>query len=285
MSKYTQELGELLREGIDVFPLNIAELFYTDDKQILDDFILAYLEHYYFSEIGSETVERYIQRLGARLRLKKEYWRKLYATELATHGIEFLLNKDLTETYEKTYENDLSGEEKNTGTVSNSDESTKSYTNQKIQNIDESETETGNNRTTTSETVETDESTKESNLSDGLASSELIEGSLTNVKGSEVSGETNGTNTETIDQSKTTRGTNRDNIEGQDDFSKLETTTNDLSKTNTEKEKGTEITKLTSKGNIGTTSSATLLKEWRNVLISMNELIIEDCADLFMIIY
>ena len=39
------------------------------------------------------------------------------------------------------------------------------------------------------------------------------------------------------------------------------------------------------KGNIGTTSSAELLSKWREVLINIDRLIIDECKDLFMLIY
>ena len=50
-------------------------------------------------------------------------------------------------------------------------------------------------------------------------------------------------------------------------------------------EKSVEKTELISQGNIGITSSAQLLKEWREVLINMDKIIIESCNDLFMKIY
>lgn len=46
-----------------------------------------------------------------------------------------------------------------------------------------------------------------------------------------------------------------------------------------------EKTEFISKGNIGVTSSAQLLKEWREVLINIDNIIIDDCRDLFMSIY
>ena len=49
--------------------------------------------------------------------------------------------------------------------------------------------------------------------------------------------------------------------------------------------KTVEKTELLSQGNIGITSSAQLLKEWRDVLINMDKIIIESCNDLFMKVY
>ena len=53
----------------------------------------------------------------------------------------------------------------------------------------------------------------------------------------------------------------------------------------TENGKTVEKTDLLSQGNIGITSSAELLQKWREVLINIDEIIIEDCRDLFMKIY
>ena len=47
----------------------------------------------------------------------------------------------------------------------------------------------------------------------------------------------------------------------------------------------TEKTKLSSKGNIGITSSAELLEKWRKVIINIDDLIINECSDLFMQVY
>ena len=46
-----------------------------------------------------------------------------------------------------------------------------------------------------------------------------------------------------------------------------------------------EKTELLSQGNIGITSSAQLLKEWREVLINMDKIIIDSCNELFMKLY
>ena len=59
----------------------------------------------------------------------------------------------------------------------------------------------------------------------------------------------------------------------------------DTSNSNVSTESEKESTTLVSRGNIGTTSSAELLQKWREVLINIDEMIIEDCRELFMLIY
>ena len=55
--------------------------------------------------------------------------------------------------------------------------------------------------------------------------------------------------------------------------------------TNSAENSSTETYSLVSQGNIGVTSSAELLEKWRNVLINIDQMIFEECNDLFMLIY
>ena len=89
----------------------------------------------------------------------------------------------------------------------------------------------------------------ESNIENGNASLDLNSGSLTNVSKSTL---TDNTNSSSIINDKTSQK---------------------------------ETTKFISKGNIGITSSAELLEKWRKVLINIDELIINECSDLFIMIY
>ena len=55
--------------------------------------------------------------------------------------------------------------------------------------------------------------------------------------------------------------------------------------TNSAENNSTETYSLVSQGNIGVTSSAELLEKWRNVIINIDQMIFEECNDLFMLIY
>ena len=55
--------------------------------------------------------------------------------------------------------------------------------------------------------------------------------------------------------------------------------------TNTAENNSTETYSLISQGNIGVASSAELLEKWRSVLINIDQMIFEECNDLFMLIY
>lgn len=76
-----------------------------------------------------------------------------------------------------------------------------------------------------------------------------------------------------LDQFMTSASKNTDN------------STMNSSGTNSAENNSTETYSLVSQGNIGVTSSAELLDKWRSVLINIDQLIFEECNDLFMLIY
>ena len=100
---------------------------------------------------------------------------------------------------------------------------------------------------------------KESNLDNGNADLGLTQGNLTNVN-------------------ETSDNTTSNNTTSSNDNS-------DMNNTGNTSNKEKETTTLISQGNIGVTSSAELLKQWREVLINIDNMIIEECSDLFMTIY
>ena len=210
MSKYTLELRRI-HQTHKIFDFDYD--FYTNDETIKYNFEDKFINEYYFNEIGFETVGRFKQRLRTKLNKIMPYYTQLYQTELRSKDIDFMLNKDLEEVYERVLEG--SNTSMNDVTVDNSSTS----------------------------------NVLESNIDNGNASLELEKGSLTNVGKSTINDNTRSSNS-------------------------VNDTTNQ-----------TERTKLSSKGNIGITSSAELLEKWRKVIINIDDLIINECSDLFMQVY
>lgn len=69
-----------------------------------------------------------------------------------------------------------------------------------------------------------------------------------------------------------------------EDSGSATTNMNDTSNsTTTNNSTVTERVEYLSQGNIGTTSSAELLQKWREVLINIDEMIIDECYDLFLL--
>ena len=156
MSSYTLELRHI-HQTFNVF--NFDYDFYTDSEIIKSKFEQKFIDEYYFHEIGQETVARFQHRLRTRLNKIMPYYKQLYDTELAAKDINFLLNKDLTETFERV----VTGESSSINDLTVSDQG-----------------ETNN---------------KESNIENGNASLELENGSLTNVSKTSLSNNTNSNNT------------------------------------------------------------------------------------------
>lgn len=156
MSNYTLELRHI-HQTYKVF--NFDYDFYTDSDIIKSKFEQKFIDEYYFHEIGQETVARFQHRLRTRLNKIMPYYKQLYDTEIAAKDINFLLNKDLTETFERV----VTGESSSINDLTVSDQG-----------------ETNN---------------KESNIENGNASLELENGSLTNVSKTSLSNNTNSNNT------------------------------------------------------------------------------------------
>ena len=256
MAKYTIDLYTLLKD--DNFKIfNFDYDFYTDDINIKQTFESKFIDRYMFNEIGFETVARFKHYLKERLNSIAPYYRQLYYTELESKNIKFLLNKDLTETFIKDVENETSSSINNT--IRN--------TNNLTSNIQEDNT----NKVIDITSENTETNSKESNLEKGNADLGLNQGNLTGVSS------VNNNNTINNDISTT------DNKTTVNTSSIVDTGEVNNSTTGSNRER--ETTKLISQGNIGVTSSAELLKQWREVLINIDNMIIEECKDLFMQIY
>ena len=96
MSKYTLELRYLYEDenfNLFDFPYN---LYNNDLKPWFEE---KFFQHFMFYEIGFDTIGMFKQRLMAKLNDIYPYYRQLYETEIKSKGIDFMLNKDLKESY------------------------------------------------------------------------------------------------------------------------------------------------------------------------------------------
>ena len=96
MSKYTLELRYLYEDknfNLFDFPYN---LYNNDLKPWFEE---KFFQHFMFYEIGFDTIGMFKQRLMSKLNDIYPYYRQLYETEIRAKGIDFMLNKDLKESY------------------------------------------------------------------------------------------------------------------------------------------------------------------------------------------
>ena len=252
MANYTMTLQEINDETlyhwfIEDYP------FYVNDEDAKKEFEQKFYDYYFDREIGFETVERYLMKMKGYLNLRMPYYTLLYETILKSKNIEFLLNKDLLETVK--HEVKEQGTENQIGTSQ--------------VNGNDTQSSTQSSSTQASSTSSSTSSNKESTIRDGVAQASLTDGYLTTVNEQTTTGNDSTESSQDGEQSTTASSTS---------------TGHSQSESNNNRQLSEETT-LISRGNIGVTSSASLLKDWRDVLLDMDELIIKDLEFLFMKIY
>ena len=280
MANYTIELKNLPNE---VF--NFSYPFYCESPQAKREFEERFIGHYFFHEIGFETIDRFQHVLAERLRLRMPYYQQLYQTEWQQTQKDMMLSKSLVETL--TREIILEGSNESTqstsGTHTSSNEQSQSGTD-KVTN-EQSQSGTTTSSGTSSETSSNNTTSKESSINDGVSVVNLEDANLTHHSSQESSGESSGTSTgESTDEHQLSGS--QDTTSSSELSSNTEDTNNSqssLSGTNQSKQIETQTFK--SEGDVGIQTPAYAITEWRKIIININELIINECADLFMQIY
>ena len=96
MSKYTLELRYIYNDkkyNLFDFPYNLY------DNDLKPWFEEKFFQHFMFYEIGFDSVAMFKQRLMSKLNDIFPYYKQLYETEIRSKDIDFMLNKDLKESY------------------------------------------------------------------------------------------------------------------------------------------------------------------------------------------
>ena len=205
MADYTMELRFLAdnpTEKVFDFPYD----FY--DESAKPWFEQKFINYYYFHEIGFETIDKFKHRLMTRLNTIARYYQQLYNTEIVSSEVNFMLNKDLKETFIRDVTNNskVNSTMDNTTNTDNSADSTNIHSNTPQGRIDD------------------------------------IERYMTSAD------KTKDTNTTTSIDTNVANSINDSN--------------------------GKETTELISQGNIGITASGSLLKDWGEILINIEERIL-----------
>lgn len=96
MAQYTMELREIIND----LDINIFNFEYELDKSLSKEYFeKMFIKHFYFREIGTETVERFIFSLDERLNLLLPTYNKLFMSQNLEQRI--LDNYDVTEKFER----------------------------------------------------------------------------------------------------------------------------------------------------------------------------------------
>lgn len=107
MEKTTLTLGEIIENDVVIFDFDYP--FYNEERR--KQFEQHFIEHFYFDEIGQETVARFKQRLKIKLNLIMPYWNKIFVADELEQRI--LDNYDVTETYERDVVNNMNSTNEN----------------------------------------------------------------------------------------------------------------------------------------------------------------------------
>lgn len=256
MANYTIEL-----KNIPTKVFNFSYPFYCESPQAKREFEERFMGYYFFHEIGFETIDRFQHVLAERLRLRMPYYQQLYQTEWQQTQKDMMLSKSLVETL--TREIILEG--------SNESSQSTSGTN----NVTNEQTQTGTSSSTgTSEGTSSNQmTTKESSINDGVSVVNLENENLTIHSSQESTGQTSATSSG--------ESTDEQQLSGSQDT----TSSSEMSSSGTNQSKQIETQTFLSEGDVGIQTPAYAITEWRKIIININEMIIKECADLFMQIY
>ena len=99
MERTTLTLGEIIENNVNIFDFDYP--FYSEDYR--PTFERHFIEHFYFDEIGQETIAKFKQRLKIKFNLIMPYWNKIFLADNLEQRI--LDNYDVTETYTREVAN------------------------------------------------------------------------------------------------------------------------------------------------------------------------------------
>ena len=110
MGKYTLTLQEILSNNVNIFDFDYS--FYSEEHK--EQFEAKFINHFYFDEIGAETVARFKHNLKTMLNEIMPYYNHLYKTSIYEYNP--ILNYDLQEVITR----DVSNEQEEEGTITDS---------------------------------------------------------------------------------------------------------------------------------------------------------------------
>lgn len=101
MSGYTLELRKIVESSnnVKVFDFDY-NLF---DNNLKPEFEKLFIDYFYFREIGQETIGRFKKELQTKLNTIYYYYKEYYKTVQQVEIEEFMVTKDATDTFTRTY--------------------------------------------------------------------------------------------------------------------------------------------------------------------------------------
>lgn len=124
-TRLTIELRDIVDNGensVDIFDFEYPCFYEGEAKKAFEQKII---DHYYFRQIGSETVGRFLHQFRTKMREIMPYYNQLYESEKFMKDIEDpFATVDYTETYEETSTGESSGTSSSSSQASSNDSRT-----------------------------------------------------------------------------------------------------------------------------------------------------------------
>ena len=279
MANYTLCVYDILEDKV-LYPNGILPKdypFYTNDAKIKKEFEELFLAHYMTSEIGFEVVYRWQQAFKAKMMLitpmMKQRWELYQNWE---KDLDYLYD---TNNYTDTRTVDTTDSGTNSTTTNDSGSVKTTSTTEGTSNT--TSNDSGTNNTTTSNSGTSNTINKNSDTNNGVAIIDATEGALTSESTSNVTTNDSGNSNTTI--SNQSESNNTYTNEGTSNTTSSNEGTSNTTSSNTGRTE--EIFKHEEKRTSLMYPSADLVVKRRELLFDLNREIIEQCRDLFMMIY
>lgn len=307
MSEYTMKLRDLIKmlelpnvyvSYKDIISNGLPMLFNFDFPMFNEDHKVELEEkivkRYYMREIGFETPEMFVVGLDEKLNSIMPYYNELYKTASMEYDI-------LNPIYEEEkYTGEKSGDNSNTGNVKNTLSSTANTTTTSSGNSESTNNSNGsenkNSNLTTNNTVDTSSNSSEHSL---LSDLPQIRYSLGNNKYSTDYGTNSENKTQTTSGTNSSHGTSTEKSDttnqntttssgSNSETSNSENTienTNNTDNTNSGNYNENESYTRKRSGNNGSKTPMEMIAEYRQNIVNIDNMIVEELATLFMNIY
>lgn len=295
-SKLTVELCDIVDNGdnsVDIWAFDYPSFYKGDDKKAFEKKVI---DHYYFRQIGSETVGRFLHQFRTKVREVMPYYIQLYESQALMQSIEDPFgNVDIVETFEQESSDTSSGTSSfhnlsntsgtTSGTASGSSTSKTSGT----ESAESETTTTSTSNETTNNTVTEDKEHRFSNTPQG--SIDNLDKYMTEASVDDNSTTTSGTvgTTGNGTNNTTTSGMNSNNVSDTSEATTSGTSEEDVTASgesdSSTTSSGTVKHTFTKKGNQGVNTYAHDMKELRETFLNIDMMIINELNCLFLGVY
>lgn len=248
-SKLTLELRDVIAGGVNLWDFDYPS-YYKDAQKA--DFERKVIDHYYFRQIGQETVGRFLHMFRTKVREIMPYYIDMYKTVEIMHGLENPFdNVDIVETFEQ----------ESTGTASG--------------------TASGETSGTESGSASGSES---SERKEDKSASERKEHRFSNTPQGSIGNLENYLTEAAIDENESSE-TIESSASGSSESQTSATSSGTSSQSSSSETSGTVKHKLTRKGNQGVNTYAHDMIEFRKSIINVDMMVINELNELFLGIY